>query len=379
MTKNCDVIRKINLLCNGLRTNKHVEEIYDCKNPYDLTRTGNVGLQLLIGESKLVGNVPVFNEFVEESPYVIEKEENKYYAKNIIDGDRFVLTPIQTPVWYTRIVDEAYYAGQFLLREGVSTLICSITDSCGYVAKKMQCKFCAIGNNSSHNVRENSNKRKKHVMEAILVALSDQQEVETSINLTGGNTFTSDKGALRYIDYVTEIRRFYSIPVCIELSPPDSNQVLDELKKSGVDAVMMNIEIWDDNIRGMIMPGESQISKRRYLEAWKYAVSLFGRGNVSSVIIVGLESVSSQKKAIDAMTSIGVMPSIMPFRPNDGALLESFPKATPSAVIELTKYAVDKAIEYGINPKGAPGCIGCGACAAELDIIEKEGDVCCDE
>ena len=51
--------------------------------------------------------------------------------------------------------------------------------------------------------------------------------------------------------------------------------------------------------------------------------------------------------------------------------MESFPKATPSAVLELTKYAAQKAIECGINPQGAPGCIGCGACAAELDMIIK--------
>ena len=83
-----DIIRKINLLCNGLQTNKYVEEIYDCQNPYDLTRTGNVGLQLLTGESRLVSNVPVFNKFVEESPYVLEKEGDKYFVKSISDGDR---------------------------------------------------------------------------------------------------------------------------------------------------------------------------------------------------------------------------------------------------------------------------------------------------
>ena len=69
------------------------------------------------------------------------------------------------------------------------------------------------------------------------------------------------------------------------------------------------------------------------------------------------------------------MPSIMPFRPNDGALLEAFPKASPTAVLELTQYAAKKAKEYGIAPQGAPGCIGCGACAAELDLIIK-GDEC---
>lgn len=369
-----EIYFKIELLCYGLKTNENVEKIYDQQNPFDLTRTGNVGLQLLLGTNELVANVPVFNKFTQNSPYFIKEEFNQYYVVNEINGDRIIIRPIQTPNWYFKNVDSNKYAGQYLLREGLNTLICSVTDSCCYVYDNKQCKFCAIGSNALKNVQESALERKENIIKSILYALNDLQEDEKSINLTGGNSYSKDRGAAKYVDYVSAIRNKSNIKICIELSPPSEYKSLDDLKRVGVDAVMMNIEIWDEKIRKIIMPGKSIITRDEYIKMWKHAVNIFGKGNVSSVIIIGFESVSSVKAAIDEMTKIGVMPSIMPFRPNDGAILENFSIANPSIIEHLTEYASKKAIENKIIIDNAPGCIGCGACAAELDYINIKGE-----
>lgn len=360
---------KIQLLCYGLRTNELVEQIYDIQNPYDLTRTGNVGLQLLIGDTNLVANVPVFNKFTQFSPFKLNNNDGKLMVENEKSGEKFPFQIIQTPRWYKNSVRNGHAAGQYVLREGTSTLICSITDSCGYVAKNMQCRFCAIGKNSN-NWDESYDNRKQNILQAIRYATEDNQEIETSINLTGGNTYADDRGAARYNEFISEIRKFSSVPICIELSPPKTNDPILKLKLAGANAVMMNIEVWDEQIRAMIMPGKSQILRDRYIEAWKYAVEIFGVGNVSSVLIVGLESKESAKNAIDEMIACGVIPSIMPFRPNDGAVLENFPITNPELVFELTEYVAKKIRKSNINVVVLPGCIGCGACAAELDFLK---------
>lgn len=364
-----DEYRKIELLCYGLKTNTLVNQIYDKQNPYNLTRTGNVGLQLYIGGSLLIANVPVFNRFTEESPLSLIQDDG-FYIRNHFSGSQYPFKVVQTPTWYKQNVSSNRSAAQYVLREGESTLICSITDSCGYVAKKVQCRFCAIGENACHP-NESNEERKKNILQAIKFALIDKQEEETSINLTGGNTFTADRGANRYVEYIKDIRKISNIPICVELSPPDSDDSLKNLKDCGCNAVMMNIEVWDKNMREVIMPGKSKIERRRYISAWKYAVNLFGSGNVSSVLIVGLESIKSEKEAIDAITDCGVIPSIMPFRPNDGSMLENFPITHPEVVYELTQYAAQKIKAANIRTKTLPGCIGCRACAAELDIINN--------
>ena len=360
-----DIYQKIELLCYGLKTNDVVEEIYEKQNPYDLTRTGNVGLQLLVGKRELVANVPVFNHFTDKSPFLLHRSDNGLYAVNENTGANIEIQALNAPSWYKKKVAVKHYAGQYLLREGVNTLICSISNSCGYVAKNVQCRFCAIGKNTFNNISESDQERKYNIIKALSIAVNDEQ--------TGGNTFSDDRGASKYIDFVKSIRSETSIPICIEMSPPKGDSSLIALKEVGVNGVMMNIEVWDESLRQMYMPGKALIQRSEYIHSWKSAVNLFGKGNVSSVIIIGLEDRESVKEAIDEMINLGVMPSIMPFRPNDGAILEKFPVTDPQLVMELTEYAANKSLKNQINIIDSAGCIGCGACAAEKDMMELLG------
>lgn len=365
-----DLFRKTELLCYGIRSGAIVDMVYSQQNPYDLTRTGNVGLQLLVGESKLVTNVPVFNRFTERSPFTLKQRNSNILVSDSRTEMSFPIIAIASPPWYMDDIGNGCYAGQYVLREGLHTLICSISDSCGYAAKGNQCHFCAIAHHSVHNVREDQQSRIKHIKKALSTALQSFEEVK-SINLTGGNTMTADRGASRYIEYIQAIRKESAIPICIELSPPGNLSSLHKLKDAGADAVMMNVEIWDKKSRKTLMPGKSIISRENYVTAWKYAVKLFGCGNVSSVIIVGLEEANSVREAIDCMTDYGVVPSIMPFRPNNGAILENHATIHPELVEELTQYAAAKILANHIQVEHLPGCIGCGACSAELDYVKK--------
>lgn len=368
---NLDIYRKIELLSYGFYSGDIVEGIYDQQNPYDLTRTGNVGLQLLIGKSKLVANVPVFNKFTNNSPFTLEQITSNIMAVDSRTGLSFPIVAIKPPTWYMEDVGDGCFAGQYVLREGLDTLICSISDSCGYAFTGTQCRFCAIAHHSGHNVCEKPSQRAAHIERALFSALHSDNEIQ-SINLTGGNTTANDRGASRYVEYINSIRKESTIPICIELSPPGNLSSLSELKDAGANAVMMNVEIWNHERRKAIMPGKSTIRREEYIKAWEYAVSLFGVGNVSSVIIVGLEESASVKAAIDCMTNLGVVPSIMPFRPNDGSDMETYATADPQVVDELTRYAAECILKNNIYVEHIPGCIGCGACSAELDYIKKD-------
>lgn len=369
-----DIVRKIALLCFGLKSNSFSESIYDGQNPYDLTRTGNVGLQLRIGKSRLVANIPVFNRFTERSPFsIIQLGDKKYEIINSVTNDHFPIEVIDTPKWYYEKLDNGNHVGQYVLREGEHTLISSITKSCGYVYNNKQCRFCAIGANRDRNVEESESTRFNNVLKSLLIAIKDYPDSSLrSINLTGGNNFNSDRGLARYLNIVKSIREVSNIPICIECSPPEDNVFLLKLKEAGANAVMMNVEVWDRKLRELFMPGKATIPISRYIEAWKYSVQLFGRGNVSTVLIIGLENEMVEYEAIDEILKCNVMPSIMPFRPNDGAVLENFRIPEPDVVYRLTHYAAKKAKELNMSIDNVPGCIGCGACAAEKDFILQE-------
>ncbi|MBQ1392849.1 MAG: radical SAM protein, partial [Lachnospiraceae bacterium] len=173
---------------------------------------------------------------------------------------------IQSPSWYMESLGSGCYAGQYLLQEGVDTLIASITDSCGYVTNGTQCRFCALSHNSKKNVKESPASRKNHIKDALRLALQDVKKY-ASVNLTGGNTFTPDHGALGYIEFIEAIRNVSDIPICIEMSPPDNIIYLKKLHDAGASAVMMNIEMLDSH--SVMFWGKDVEETKKYLETLK--------------------------------------------------------------------------------------------------------------
>ena len=93
----------------------------------------------------------------------------------------------------------------------------------------------------------------------------------------------------------------------------------------GANEIAFNIEIFDDNIAKTLMPGKGMISRNEYLKALQRAVDIFGnRGQVRSMLIVGLEPLESFKRGVEALCQIGVSPMISPFRPMRNTKLEHF-------------------------------------------------------
>ncbi len=168
-----------------------------------------------------------------------------------------------------------------------------------------------------------------------------------------------------------EIRSISTLPIAVEISPPDDLSILESLHKCGATAIEMNVEIWDEKIRKMMMLGKAQIEREYYIEAWKRAVEIFGKGNVGSAIIIGLESLESSLEGIDAMIEVGCLPSIIPFKPSTGAILEKFRECSPESLLIATKHAVKLLKIKDLNPIYGAGCIGCGACTLESDSFKR--------
>jgi len=361
---------KVNLLCYGVITNNVVDRIYKYQNPYNQTRTGNVGIQMLLGDNRLPMNIPVYHRFTENSPYEITEFDGAYYICQVGENKRLVqLHCIPPPSWYMDSISGDKHAGDYILQEGTSTLIASITSSCLYADKGGACAFCAIAENCSRD--EDDNIRQIHIIQAIDCALKNSIEKTASINFTGGNSFSDDRGITSYFTFVEHIRSISNIPICLEVSPPKTLEVIDESVKKGVNAFMMNLEIWDEKLRKLFMPTKSNIKRDEYLSALERAVHLVGKGNVSSVLIVGLERESSVLEAISELIKIGVIPSIMPLRPNNGTILEKFILPSPDVVMNLTTEVAKRLKSNGFSMRNLPGCIGCGACASEHDEFNR--------
>ena len=68
----------------------------------------------------------------------------------------------------------------------------------------------------------------------------------------------------------------------------------------------------------------------------------------------------------------GCLPSIIPFKPTDGSILEKFNRCKPADLIEVTEKAVQLLKQKNLSPIDGPGCIGCGACTLESDFYRLD-------
>jgi len=165
------------------------------------------------------------------------------------------------------------------------------------------------------------------------------------------------------------------MPMAVELVPPDDNSFLDELQKAGVCAVIMNIEIWDPNLRTVFCPGKAHIRRERDLDAIGYAIDKLGRGQVASVLIAGIQSNSDVIEGAKTLIGLGAVPTIIPFKPFDDCKMAHFPCTKPADVLEIYNSVADLLKQSGLDPGMQKGCTKCGGCSLENLVKFKKGDM----
>jgi lipoate synthase len=105
-----------------------------------------------------------------------------------------------------------------------------------------------------------------------------------------------------------------SIPIGVEPYIDRLDQV-DQLKEAGADEIKLNIETYDRDIFQKVC-GEQDFDW--IMEVIEHAVSVFGRGKVTSNIIVGMgESDQNVLEGVEALAQRGCVASLRPLRLND--------------------------------------------------------------
>lgn len=108
------------------------------------------------------------------------------------------------------------------------------------------------------------------------------------------------------------------------IGAPSHLSVIEKYREAGYEHIATNLEIWDENIFKTICPGKEQLcgGRKNWIEALKEEVSVFGKGNVRSIFVSGIEPKESILEGIEYLASIGVIavPSI--WKPCIGSALE---------------------------------------------------------
>lgn len=225
---------------------------------------------------------------------------------------------------------------------------------CRFFAEKTACLFCGL-------TAERPLLRSRHehhlaaspaeVAEVVEAAYSEG--VATEMQVTGG--VLPGRAEVPYIlDVGRAIRGRLGVDTIpgsqAVLVPPAQLQQIEELKEAGWEGVAFNLEVWDERLWPGIVPGKAALVPReRWLAALEHAVRVFGRGNVASVLVAGLEPKGSFLAGVEWMAQRGIHGVPIPWAPAPGSALEGHQTPTAAWHLETTVKVLDLWEKYGLK------------------------------
>lgn len=135
------------------------------------------------------------------------------------------------------------------------------------------------------------------------------------------------------------------------------SEYLKHLKYIGVTTVAPNIEIWSQKYLEKYCPSKeytkgmskSDIGHDRYIDFIKESVKTFGKFNVRSIIVVGLEPLEETRKAIKELINLGCYVGLSPFMPPENIKNEKFlfhKTLSVEDLLDLNNYLEETFLEY---------------------------------
>jgi len=275
-----------------------------------------------------------------------------------------------TPKFYAGQTADGIPYSHIATLHGRDVLATTVLQTCiRYESRKKSCQFCSIGQSLTAG-RTIAHKTPEQLAE-VAKAAYELDGIKHMV-LTTGTPATPDRGAAVLVDSVRAIKAAVPhLPIQAQCEPPDTDEWFQRLKDAGVDTVGMHLEAVNPQVRARVMPGKASVPLTRYFSAFEAAVSVFGRGQVSTYILAGLgDSVDEILAMGKRLLDIGVYPFVVPFVPITGTALESHPAPDPGfmrAVLEPLGEMVRAASLRSSDIKA--GCGKCGACSS-LSIYE---------
>jgi radical SAM protein (TIGR04043 family) len=303
--------------------------------------------------------VPVHARFAHGSPYRLRLGE---HGARLYRDDEYV-GPVAVPprprIYDLQTADGIPYWKIALLH--LDSIASTVVQKCIYWDTPEQCGFCGI--ELTRGERTIPVKTPAQLAEVATAARDLDGAVD--VTLTTGSLNRRDRGALYIARCASAIKDACGLPVQVQFEPPDDLAVLSHVGAAGVDSVGIHIETFDPAVLGRVAPGKAVCGVEGYFRCWERAVEVFGRGRVSTYVILGLgEDRALTEEGCRRAIAMGVYPFVVPLRPVPGTLMADAAPPEPDYVADM--YRSVSAMLAGADldhDDAAAGCARCQACS----------------
>jgi radical SAM protein (TIGR04043 family) len=337
----------LDLQARGLRTEARLERRTGGAGPTDSGMLWVEGFQV---------TAPV----VADSPYVLRGEDDRYGIYR--DGVRLAGAAAERrPRFYDlKTADGIPYEQIALLH--LDSLASTVVQHCTYWGNSDQCTFCGIGL-SLDSGRTIARKTPAQLAEVAVAARDLDGAVDAT--LTTGSTRGVDRGA-RYVGRCGQaVKEASGLPVEVQFEPPYDLDVIDEVGAMGIDSVGIHIETFDPDVLARVAPGKARTGIESYFAAWERAVEVFGEGQVSTYVILGMgEDPEVTIRGCERAIDMGVYPFVVPLRPVAGSLMAHWTPPASAYTGPIYSRVLAYMTRRGMSSTTAKaGCARCQACS----------------
>jgi radical SAM protein (TIGR04043 family) len=303
---------------------------------------------------------PTANATSSNSPYLLKAEDDGYGIYR--DEVRVASARAeQRPRFYDlTTADGIPYEKIALLH--LDSLASTVVQTCAYWGNDDQCTFCGIG--LSLESGRTIVKKTPAMLAEVAVAARDLDGA-VDATLTTGSSRGVDRGA-RYVGRCGQaVKEASGLPVEVQFEPPLDLDVINEVGDMGIDSVGIHVETFDPQVLARVAPAKAASGIESYFAAWERAVKVFGEGQVSTYVILGMGedpeiTIQGARRAID----IGVYPFVVPLKPVAGSLMADWPSPSREYVEPIYRRIQAYMTLRGMNSGTAKaGCARCQACS----------------
>lgn len=350
-----DVIQlKAELLCLGARVEREAAALLAEEYPRFFDKGYVHAVNFRLREVNI--NVSVSEGFAAGSPYEIVKREGNY---------RLVGNGWDEPIrFYPNLPRTGTVVDELAQLHSPTCVNIWPSTNCCYDTPELKCRFCSLQPEAEKPVDP------AELSEGLRILLTRPAQ-RYDLNFSGGTYGDPDRMARYWIDLARRIRAFSEASITAEFAPPSDLRLLGEMKEAGINVAIMNLEVADPELRKKICPGKSRITYAHYHEAFREAVKVFGWGMVSSVLIGGIQPKEDIMRECGVMASMGVFPTVMPFRPMDDCVYHGLERCRPEDLLEMGEHLGGLLMKSGLDFRRQPGCTECGGCSLENDCRRR--------
>lgn len=322
------------------------------------------GITLLLNGRPV--NAPTSSDFVVRSPYSLHSENSAFH---LLENGSFVcqVELPSPPHFYSLRTHDGTPYSKIALLHGIDCLASTVFQTCVHWNSPQRCTFCGI--ELSLLTGTTIPIKTPQQLAEVAKAACDLDDIQHITLTTGTQASSSDE--LHYLARCcAAIKNEIDLPIHVQCMPPEEVTLLELLKKSGTDTVGMHIESFDSNLLHKVAPGKAALGLKTYLNAWREAVSIFGRNQVSSFLIAGLgEERASLIEGASLLCELGVYPFIVPLRPIPGTPLAQSTPPDPPTIISIYQEVSQLLKRHNLSwTKSKAGCVRCSACSALPDF-----------